>query len=324
MRLVDEPRLDLMMRQRDMPEIPTRREVLVKVLRKLASPRDLRAFLKFKFVTGDEYPYFDFADSFQTAAALLGMLGKTRLDIDAPVFIAGLRRSGTTVFYRIMNANSQLLLFNERFPGDRLGGRGVASSRNIYSIDEPDKFYRTAVRYLSPQLRARYNRWGAKLALELAHPDPGSVSVSGMRRIMAAFPAARVIGITRDPRDFVLSALKRGGHDVQWWIDEYREMMDLYGELGEKKRGSFMTIRYEDLVQSSADTLKKCCQFADLPYDKHMLDPSQWSIKGPREYASSGIVANIEKWRKGGDPTIVERVAKECFPAAQVFGYVPE
>jgi len=307
-----------------MPEIPTRREVLVKVLRKLASPADLKRFLKFKLITGDEYPYFDFTDNFHRISALLGMFGGSKLDIDTPVFIAGLRRSGTTVFYRVMNANSQLLLFNERFPGDRMAGRGVASSRNIYSIDDPDKFYRIAVRYLSPRVRGQYRRWGAKLALELAHPDPGSVSIAGMRRILAAFPGSRVIGITRDPRDFVLSALKRGGHDIQWWIDEYLAMMDLYMKLGETHCGLFMTIRYEDLVQHSEETLSKCCEFADLPYDRNMLEPSQWSIKGPREYASSGIVANIEKWREGNDPEIVARVMEACFPAAQVFGYVEE
>ncbi len=307
-----------------MPEIPTRREVLVKVLRKLASPSDLKRFLKFKLITGDEYPYFDFTDSFQRTSALLGMFGGSNLDIDSPVFIAGLRRSGTTVFYRVMNANSQLLLFNERFPGDRMGGRGVASLQNIYSIDDPDKFHRIAVRYLSPRVREQYRRWGAKLALELAHPHPGSVSNNGMRRILAAFPGSRVIGITRDPRDFVLSALRRGGHDIQWWIDEYLAMMDLYTELGYTQRGSFMTIRYEDLVQHPEETLSKCCEFTSLPYDRNMLDPSQWSIKGPREYASSGIVANIEKWREGNDPEIVARVTEACFPAAQDFGYVEE
>lgn len=309
------------------PMIPTRREVLLKVLRKLSSPRKLRNILEFKLRSGDEYVYFDFVDFFPWLAAPLTVWGRTRLDIDAPVFIAGLRRSGTTVFYRIMNANSRLFLFNERFPGDRMNGRGVASTRNLYcSVDDPREFRRIALRYLSPRLRAGYEKWGAKLALELAHPDPGSISAQDMERILRAFPRARVIGITRDPRDFVLSALKRGGHDVGWWIDEYVAMMRLFRELQTSHQGAFLSIRYEDLVDQAEKMTRQCCEYAQIPFEQEMLDASRWSVKGPKEYESHGIVARHGKWReaKGMDADIVKRTTESCFPAATHFGYALE
>jgi hypothetical protein len=307
--------------------IPSRREVLFKVLRKLASPGKLRSILEFKLRSGDEYAYFDFADFFPWLAAPLTGWGRTQLDIDSPVFIAGLRRSGTTVFYRIMNANSRLFLFNERFPGDRLNGRGVASLRNLYcSIDDPREFRRIAVRYLSPRLRARHERWGAKLALELAHPDPGSISLQAMERILKAFPRARVIGITRDPRDFVLSALKRGGHDVAWWTGEYTAMMQLFRKLQVSHGNAFLSIRYEDLVDQAEQIVRHCCEFARIPFEQEMLNPSHWSVKGPKEYESRGIVARHGKWRdaKGADLETVKCATEACFPAACHFGYVPE
>lgn len=307
-----------------MRTIPTRREVAAKVLRKLASPRDLRKFLEFKLISGDEYPYFDFTDLFPRLATLLNAWGPTRLDIDRPIFIAGLRRSGTTVFYRIMNAHRTLFLFNERFPGDRMSGRGTASPLNLYnSVDDPDAFRKIVRRYLSPVLRKQFERWGAKLALELAHPDPGSISVAAFDRIRAAFPNAKVIGITRDPRDFVLSALKRGGHDVEWWIDEYLAMAKLFQGLQTTADKHFMTIRYEDLVDEPENTVCRCCQFAEIAFDHVMLEPSQWSVKGPKEYESGGIVARHGNWREvtGASREVVKRTAEACFPCASYFGY---
>lgn len=310
-----------------MSEIPTYQEIFLKVLRKLTSPSDLREFLKFKFIWGDEYPYFDFVDLFPRLANMLVKAGQRQLDLDSPVFIAGLRRSGTTVFYRIMNAHSQLFLFNERFPGDRMNGRGVSSTRNIYySVDDPRIFHDIVVRYLSPSLRGQYSRWGAKLALELAHPDPGSVSVQGMERILAAFPKAKVIGLVRDPRDFVLSALKRGGHDAQWWIDEYLEMMSLFGRLQDTHRESFIVVRYEDLVEEPEQLVRQCCEFAGVSFERNMLDPAYWSKKGPKEYESMGIIRRIGKWSRvrDADLEIVNRTIEACFPQAAQFGYIEE
>lgn len=305
---------------------PSRRELTRKILRKLVLPRELASYIEFKFVSGNEYPYFDFSEYMPWLSRLLNSLSPSRLDYGKPVFVAGLRRSGTTMFYRLMNANSQLFMYNERFPGDRLNGRSVATPQNIFSLDDMVLFRRTVSRFISPLVRTRYARWGVKLALELAHPDPGSISVPDMRKIIDAFPAARVIGIVRDPRDFVLSALRRGGHDAQWWIDEYRTMMDIFSELNNEKPGAFRFIQYESLVRDPGAVITSCCEFADLPFEPKMLDSSKWSVKGPKEYESSGIVAHTDKWRavSGEEKAIAERVTSACFPDAQVFGYVQD
>lgn len=306
-----------------MSEIPSRKEVASKVLRKVVSPRGMTKFLEFKFVSGNEYPYFDFCDSFPRLANLLRRIVVNRVDLEAPIFLAGLRRSGSTLFYRIMNAHSGLHLFNERFPADRLNGRGVASDRNIYSIADPDEFREIALRYLSPVMRSRSLRWGTKLSLELAHPDPGSISELGLKRILAAFPKARLIGLTRDPRDFVLSASQRGGHDTEWWVAEYLAMSALFRTLVDTCPDSFLVVRYEDLVDEPDSTIRKCCEFAGIDFEPAMLDPDQWSIKGPREYTSSQISARHGRWRvaQGTELDVVRFTTKACFPSAAWFGY---
>jgi len=306
--------------------IPTRREIFYKIVRKLISPRDMIRFMGFKAVTGDEYLYFDFIDLFPWMHKLMNKLPGNRLDTESPVFLAGLRRSGTTVFYRVMNANKHLFMFNERFPGDRLNGRSVASQMNLlYSSEysDPEIFNKFAKNYFSPGLRSSADRWGAKLALELAHPDPGSISIEAMKRILSGFPESKIIAITRDPRDFVLSALQRGGHDVEWWIDEYISMMDLYSEMLKHHKKSVLHVKYEDLITDAENTVKKCCVFAGIEFDPDMLDPSKWSVKGPREYESKAISAKLEKWRqaKGVEQGYVRKTTDACFPMATEFGY---
>lgn len=306
--------------------IPTRREILYKIIRKLISPRDLKRFMGFKAITGDEYLYFDLMDIFPWTHRVLNLLPGKRLDIDSPIFLAGLRRSGTTVFYRVMNANKHLFMFNERFPGDRLNGRSVASHMNLlYSpqYSEPNVFNKCAKNYFSPRIRSRVDRWGAKLALELAHPDPGSISIDAMKRILAGFPGSKVIAITRDPRDFVLSALKRGGHDVDWWIDEYLSMMNLFSDLMKTHEELILHVKYEDLIDKPEITVKKCCEFVNIPFDSEMLDPSKWSVKGPREYESKAISAKLGKWHnaEGEELDYIRKTTDACFPMATKFGY---
>lgn len=289
--------------------------------RKLASPARLAGYLRFKLVEGNEYLYHDLVDAAPAVASMLRVL-PSRVDFDRPVFLAGLRRSGTTLFYRIMNAHPALFLYNERFPGDRMNGGGVSTDRNIWSIRDAEPFRDTVRRYLGPAVRRR-RRWGVKLALELAHPDPGSVAVEGMEAVLRFFPQCRVAGIVRDPRDFVLSALKRGGQSLEFWIAEYRTMHELFVRMKDAYPDRFRIVRYEDLVQDTETTVRDCCTFFELPFLPAMLDPGSWSVKGPREYDSSRIVAQTAKWRsaEGEARLAIGRVVEACFPAAETLGY---
>jgi len=311
-----------------MTQIPTRRSILKKALKKLVSPADLGRFIRYRFITGNEYPFFDLTDQFPWLARTINFVAHShKLDLDTPVFIAGLRRSGTTLLYRILNANPELFLYNERFPGDRLNGRGTACDRNlVYGHYDRDSFHRIATNYVGPSIRRRFSRWGVKLALEIAHPDPGSIDRTAVLRILDAFPKAKIVFITRDPRDFVLSALNRGGHDVQWWIDEYRALMALLEELTHDRSDSIHVVKYEDLVSNSGEVVGRCCEFAGMSYLPEMTQSDNWSIKGPQEYENRKISDNVDKWKKaeGRARTIVQETSSACFPAAAKLGYACE
>jgi hypothetical protein len=252
------------------------------------------------------------------------------VELDRPIFLAGLRRSGTTLFYRIMHAHPDLFLYNERVPGDRMNRHKAAPSarnwNNIWTVSSPDAFRSTLHRYIGPNVRLGYRRWGVKLAMEVADPNSGSPSAQDLRHLMHCLPGARVIAIVRDPRDFVLSATRRAGHDADWWIDDYNIMARLFCELRMHYPERFMVVRYEDLVTRSREVVENCCRFAGMPFCPHMLEPESWSSRGPRAYARDGIVAKVAKWRSavGVERLTVEQVERSCFPAAAALGYSPE
>jgi hypothetical protein len=103
-------------------------------------------------------------------------------------------------------------------------------------------------------------------------------------------------------------------------------MMQLFRQLQERHANMFLSVRYEDLVDRTEQTVRHCCEFAGIPFEQGMLDPSQWSVKGPKEYESRGIVARNDKWRDaaGADLETVKQATEACFPSACHFGYLPE
>jgi hypothetical protein len=298
-----------------------------KVARKLTDPQDLRSFLRYRLGYGNEYLYMDLVDRLPLVGRLVHGVCPTRVDLDRPILLAGLRRSGTTLFYRIMHAHPDLFLYNERFPGDRLNRHRVDESarhwNNIWTLEEPDEFRAAVRRYIGPNVRFGYRRWGVKLAMEVHDRNSGSPDAEAMRLLFRCMPGASVVGIVRDPRDFVLSATKRAGHDIDWWISDYNLMADLFCELRETYRDRFRLVRYEDLVTAPREIVARCCEFAELEFHPAMLQPESWSAKGPREYARGGIVAQTEKWRQaeGHERAMVAQVERACFPRAAALGY---
>jgi hypothetical protein len=94
-----------------------------------------------------------------------------------------------------------------------------------------------------------------------------------MGQIQRMLPEARFVHLIRDGRDVALSIrdLWWGPNSVQeaasWWVTSIRqarremEHVDYYLE-----------IRYEDLILDSESTLKRICDFIDLPWNPHMLE----------------------------------------------------
>jgi Sulfotransferase family len=94
-------------------------------------------------------------------------------------------------------------------------------------------------------------------------------------RIQRALPEAHFIHIIRDGRDVALSLseVSWGPDDVSMaaekWVSELRRARKRAQGLA---RGTYMELRYEDLVADPEPKLREIAGFVDLPWDEAMLD----------------------------------------------------
>jgi Sulfotransferase family len=94
-------------------------------------------------------------------------------------------------------------------------------------------------------------------------------------RIQRALPEAHFVHIIRDGRDVALSLseVSWGTGDVtvaaEKWVSELRRARKRAARLA---RGTYMELRYEDLVSDPEPVLRKVAEFVDLPWDEGMLD----------------------------------------------------
>jgi hypothetical protein len=111
--------------------------------------------------------------------------------------------------------------------------------------------------------RAGKPRWGDK--------TPGYLR--RMRKIERALPEARFIHLIRDGRDVAVSitGLHFGPDTVrdaaQRWASRVRKARRQGAEVQH-----YVEVRYEDLVLEPEPTLRRVCDYVELPWDARMLD----------------------------------------------------
>lgn len=226
-----------------------------------------------------------------------------------PLFIVGYPRSGTTLLRALLGAHPQVHLFNEPevFRGLLAAGLGIndrvrpADRRNLLErmsavkacqyylsqlppevltsfIDCPrDLTFKEAFEYLLP-IPPGKERWGLK----------GLGTVFYLPDLYALYPNATFIHIVRDPRSALLSYYRKKraasaeclpsfiGKDIRFFIHRSMQwsvwMKAVSGAKGRLGDGSFLQIKYEDLVTNPETQLRDICSAAGLRFDPRMLD----------------------------------------------------
>jgi hypothetical protein len=170
-----------------------------------------------------------------------------------------------------------------------------------------------------------------------------------MDHIHGLLPEARFIHIIRDGRDVALSYRDKWfgpGQDlekaIRFWSDRIRHAREQAQHLPDNV---YLEVRYEDLIMSAEDTLKKICRFVDLPFNPHMLRYYETAsqrleeIQDHRNQSGQVIVPRsqhlsihvnthrppdpnqIEKWRSGLTPDEQEFYWKRAGDLLTELGY---
>ena len=220
-----------------------------------------------------------------------------RLDAVSPVYIVGTGRCGSTLLRLMLNRHAQLAILGEphslsrRLRYGRLDGkRSLARfcrdwtvmfrERSPYpdimqSFDLRCALVHTESFAQAVDTVASYyalmegkQRWGEKSPGEVQH----------LSRIVKAFPNARIIHITRDPRAQVFSAItnSRGRaftathvyNTAKYWV----HCEELAYQFRARRPQNIMQVRYEDLVTSPRETASAICSFLGIAFEETMLD----------------------------------------------------
>lgn len=218
--------------------------------------------------------------------------------VPAP-FVVGIARSGTTLLRLMLDAHPQLTIppethflpqlfkyfdrwVEEGVEGEELRGRAMelivahprwgdmplraeeverrmAEHDPLTAGDAARSLYETYAAHVGKP------RWG----------DKSPPYTWKARRIQAALPEARFVHLIRDGRDVALSLseVSWGPGDVQAaaakWVDELGRARRRSRRL---RPGTYMEVRYEDLVADPEPLLRQIAEFVDLPWDAGMLD----------------------------------------------------
>jgi tetratricopeptide (TPR) repeat protein len=223
---------------------------------------------------------------------------------DAPVFVLGMPRSGTTLTEQILASHSRVAAAGELKSLERVVQRHFRSGA-AEPIDPglltPPALTRAAADYLN------------ELPVDCAPGDrvtdkmPANFWYVGLIAVM--FPRARIVHVRRAPMDNLLScfqqnftqgqAFSNGLESAAHYYAVYRRLMQhWHAVLGER----LMAVDYEALVSEPEDESRRLAEFLGLEWEPGMLSPhrtrrsvrtaSQWQVRQPIHRRS------VERWRR--------------------------
>jgi hypothetical protein len=221
---------------------------------------------------------------------------------EAPIFIVGVPRSGTTLLAAMLAAHSRLSCG----PETHFFEKPITDSISR-TLCDPDQWPHPAVdflysiyhcakpvpdnhgiskeeieHYLGQRCPSVATVLAALTELHMSHRAKKrwveKTPIHGLRvqTIRHCFPRAPIIRIVRDPRDVTLSILKEswGAGSLVECICLWKLHEAVWTRFVKSDRHAF-TLRYEDLISSPESMLKQVCEWIGEEFELDMLDTAQ-------------------------------------------------
>ena len=236
-------------------------------------------------------------------AATLSRDAQSEYSAEAPIFIVGMPRTGSTLVEQILASHSQVdatmeLPFVEQFVTE-LSGRAAELGPYPESITtlDPVSFDDFAERYLSS---AKIYRSGAARFLDKM---PNNFVHIGLIHLM--FPEAVFVDVSRHPLDTCLSVFKQRfaiGQQFSYALEDianyYRGYRQLMAHWNKMLPGKIHTLIYENLVSDPDTEIRALLEFCDLDFEEACLSPEK-SNRAIRTPSSEQVRQAISARRVG-------------------------
>jgi len=196
---------------------------------------------------------------------------------DAPIFIVGQPRTGTTLVERIITAHSMVHSAGE------LQQFRLAVRRNV-EVEAPEQLSPEVVRASGAAEPAKigttFMRSSANMQGDLPRfVDKMPVNYLYLPLIVKALPNARIIHLVRDPMDSCFSSFKQlfaEAYFHSYSLEEmarhhvrYHRLMEYWREL---LPGRFLDVNYEDVVSDLGSNARRMIDYLEIPWEDACLN----------------------------------------------------
>jgi tetratricopeptide (TPR) repeat protein len=228
---------------------------------------------------------------------------------EAPIFIVGLPRSGTTLVERIIGSHSQVHGAGELAAWTESQN---AAAQRLGTMRPSDWIsYASALAALDPALVAReyLARTRAWRGTRTRFCDKQTLNFFHCAVILRAFPQARILHVTRHPLASCYSLYKarfppgtfRFCYDLKDLGDfyiRYRRVMDHWHRI---LPGRILDVAYEDVVKALAPTTRRMLDYAGLPFEEACLafhlNPAAATTSSSVQARQPLYESSLEQWR---------------------------
>jgi hypothetical protein len=223
----------------------------------------------------------------------------------APVFIVGMPRSGTSLIEQIAAGHSQVFGAGELRDASNIADALEARARDRAAQEvDPDLASRLADAYLAKLLSLGAGK------TRVIHKLPDNIIHLGVVGVL--FPAARIIFCRRDPRDTILSCyFRKFDAEISWAYDlvdcghRALEIERLAEHWRRVLPQQMLTIDYEAMVADLEGQSRRLIEFLGLDWepacldfhktDRPVLTASGWQVRQPIYPQSVGRWRHYER-----------------------------
>jgi len=282
--------------------------------------------------------------------------------VEAPIFVVGAPRTGTTLMKDVLNRHPAVHLFNEVHYCERIWD----ARAELGDLDAPERMRAAAERLHGIVARhgtdaAAAERYGVEVWLERAAAagggyggllaallqltaelreakrwgDSSPQDVLYLPQLFEWFPGARVVAMVRDPRAFVASYKNYHRRAMSSYRERYNPltvsmlwrsyMTALASALAGPHAEAIRVQPYEALVDDPEASVAAVCAHLGLDYQTGMLEVERANSSYARGRGGSGISSGSrDRWRGEIEPTEQWLVERLCGPVMGGLGYAPE
>ena len=229
-------------------------------------------------------------------------------DSQAPIFIVGLPRAGSTLLEQILSSHSQIdgtmELANITGLAHRLGGRRT----NLQAARYP-----AVLGYLSNEQMLKFGE--DFIADTQIHRQGGAYFIDKMPNnfrhiplIQLILPNAKIIDARRHPMACCFSAFKQlfaEGQEFTYGLDSigryYRAYVDLMKYWGQVLPGRILQVQHEDVIEDLDTQVHRILDYCGLPFERQCVDfhKTERAVGTPssRQVRQPIYKSGVDQWR---------------------------